>query len=387
MTMHKFAGRIVLYLNVLIWLTHDVLAGPSVSETLKRLREAEAKLSDVNCTYSRELSAGEAFARSYADAMKMTYQESVDHFKVKSDVKFAMRRDGSQFLKYYEEQAFNKEGVEQNHWLIAFDGAKRYYLHDIPKSGDRLVPQVTMGGNELSRFASSCDIAILMGLSLPECEGTLTESAQNGAEVSGPISIDGTDCTQLTISKPSVGESFPLRYKIFLNNRQHLSIHSITQEQIIPTSPEWSATLRWKVKRSRRDERSSLWLPIEVEREEIGQGSVTILASTTRVASISVNSGTSPDLFSPKIEDGSNVWDEKAKRGYVAGRKPSKRILGFIKQAAEEARQENLDINNGPTVQVPSVGSTLYGPILVGLGLFAVAFAAILHRRSRVLQD
>ncbi|OJW24350.1 MAG: hypothetical protein BGO49_05625 [Planctomycetales bacterium 71-10] len=383
MNVHFAARWVVVALSSVAAVGGEASAGSRRDDVLSRLRQREAALLPLECTYSSRLESSKEYANSYADSMKMTLQEALDHFRIDANVTFAARRRGADLDVYMEQRTFGGDGLPQSHWLVSNDGGKRFYVHDIPSAGERRVPQVTLNSDVESRFNSGCHLAILLGLCLPYCKGTLSELAEAG-EIDAPASIDGVECTRIRYTTPADGDGAAVRYTVVLDDQKGFCIRSILQEQNLTAPTEWTPTLRWTSEQIRLRENTDLWLPFESKREELGVGEALLLKSNMSIKTISPKSSSLGVSFTPKIEDGSNVWDESQKRGYVSGRKPSKRILGFIKASADEARNENLEINIGPTLRVSQLGDGYAGTLLIIVGAGIVLGALAWQWRTKV---
>lgn len=348
-------------------------APPDREALVQKLQDREKQIVDLS---------GECKVRQHMSAEQ---QAGIANWEIR---KFALKQgvDGLRERRM-ESMLYGKDGQKDTttHRLIAFDGRQHYLFFLIPEPHERRVAQVTVGRDIRPQFDRECVVAILMGLCMPDCEGSLSNciTAYDGT-VSGPIPIDGTPCTQVRFTRPKIKDKPADRFTVLLDPRHGLAIRKIEIETFLPESSRWVTNFRWEVQELRQESRTKVWYPVEIKEAFIANSGDTIMTTDYAVQDLKINSGLASAIFTPEIEDGSNVTDARTGLGYVAGGRVSPRIKKFLEESAEEARQEIAAASAGPLRTVPEVtANRSVGWLIVLFGTLLLIVAAVWQWRLR----
>jgi hypothetical protein len=351
--------------------------------SIKKIRERDAKILDISGQYDRLQTITDGYASAISQATKTTTKQVLDRYQLRVLIRFAMRRSAGARERLMETETFGRDEKQQSHRMIGFDGTKSYLIHNIPKPEQRSASQVTLGVDVDSVFDSDCDFAIMMGLCLPGLEGSVADCIRSlDGAISDVTLKGGRPGVQVVLTRPEGPGKHAVRYTVCCDPNQGFAIRSILQEFLAPETHNWGPSMLWETREWKQDAKEGLWYPSEAERSEFSPGGDLLVASKITLADLKFNQRLTPGEFKPSIEDGSNVFDEKTKTGYVSGRKPSSRIMGFLKKSAEEGRQQAEQINQGPTRLVPMIGGD-YGWLLVAGGLTTIVTVGVWQWRSR----
>jgi hypothetical protein len=219
-------------------------------------------------------------------------------------------------------------------------------------------------------------MAILMGLRVPKCEGSLSTCASNlGAEISEPIVRDGHNVVELRFTKPGEGRAPTIRYLFELDLDHDLAIRSLSQETLTERSPEHGPMLRWEVSEFGQDPQWKIWFPRKARKSLVGKSGNASYITELTFDLPAVNRALTPSAFTPTIENGSNVYDPSG-ASHIQGGTRSDRIAKATKAKHDASRQEVLKTKREGdllTVPPPNQGPLAWVIVAIGLGLVAIA--------------
>jgi hypothetical protein len=378
--MNKFHLVAVRFCAVTLACLASATAVASAAEEtyLKQLADRESKIIDLSGRYEARTSASENYVKSRAAATKKSVEATRDRYQTRTGFDYWLRNDGGLQERRLDQEIFGQDGTLVSKSIIAFDGRESYDVRDLPTPKIQGGANVRLGVDVASQFDMTCDMAILMGLSVPKCEGTLSACATNlGGELSEPITRDGHNVIELRFTKPGKAPVPTTRYVFELDLDHDLVILSLSQEALTQRSPDHGPMVRWAVSEFGQDPEWKIWFPRKARKSLIGKSgnAATITELTFGVPAI--NRALTADTFTPSIEKGSNVFKRDG-NGYVQGGGISDRIAKALKADIEESRKEVLKTKqegNLLTVTPPNQGFLGWIIVVIGLCLVVIALA------------
>jgi hypothetical protein len=341
---------------------------------IDQLRQREAKFGDVSGKYESRPSLHPDYAAALAKTMKVPVKSVHDRYEGWAECEFALRFAGELKERRLDLWAYDATGKRLSHRILAFDGKDHYDIPYVPEPGERRVANVTLRKDVTSRFDNDCEVPILLGLSLPGCAAPLSACASTyHGQFIEALSEEGAKRVFLTFECPPKEGTAAERYTVTLDPGLGLAVRAVQYEKRFAPEKPWEAILRWTARELREDPGARVWYPIKEELVPAGL----MVTWDIEFKEVRVNSHLSQGHFTPALEAGSNVYDEKKGRGYVHGGKLSKRIIGFIQQSADEARREVVDTLSQPTEIVPGseTGSLKWLFVAAGVAMIVVGSA------------
>lgn len=354
----------------------------SLPEVAARLKERESRIIDAEGDYECTPSVSDTYAKIEAEVRKVRPRDVRERYDVRVLVHFAARRSNALNERLLDSRTMNTDGTQLNHAIIAFDGSDHYTVHNVPTQKQRLVSQITVGRPITQQFDSECDLAILLGLCLPMWEGTLSQCiTKYGAEVE-KTSGSGSTRMLMRLGTTPIDPADTIRYSVAFDVEDQLRIRRIVQERLLEDASSWTASKSWEVQEFGPIGPDGLTYPMRATRTELGMDDTPLITTVLSTTNLRFNTGLTSRSFKPSIEDGSNIFDERTQKGYVAGGKPSIRIKNFLKQSAEEGRHEVELAREGRHRRVPSMVSNRLGWAITAAGLLVIIVASIWRIRA-----
>jgi hypothetical protein len=343
---------------------------------LKQLADRESKIIDLSGRYEAQTSASEHYVESRAAATKQSVETIRDRSQTRTVFDYKLRNSGGLQERRLDQEVFGHDGTLVSRSSIVYDGRANYDIQDLPTPKIQGGANVRLGADVAAQFDMNCEMAILMGLCVPKCEGTLSTCATNlGAEFSEPIARDGHNVIELRFTKPGKAPVPTTRYVFELDLDHDLAIRSLSQEALTQRSPDRGPMVRWEVSEFGQDPEWKIWFPRKGRKSLIGKSGNASYITDLTFDLPAVNRALTPAAFTPTIENGSNVHDPSG-ASHIQGGTRSDRIAKATKAKHDASRQEVLKTKQeGDLLTVPPPNQGFLGWIIVAVGLGLVVIA------------
>lgn len=350
---------------------------------IEELQSREKRIADLAGSYMVEQTVSSWYVDTYASARRVSKDSVRARYETRSQIDFALRSPSKIEARRLEERVFDGSGGKVAHRIFAFDGSEHYSMSGIPEGDDSRVATVVVGEETSVRFIQNCDLAILMGLCVPDYDAPLSVCASEfEGTFSGPVVRGDSQCVKLQFVCPESEKSPSARYSILLDQNRGLAIKFIELEYYSEERSEWMTMNHWDVKEFGRDDALGIWYPESVTGTQWLGEKEAITGTVLSLANIRFNQGLTMASFTPSIEDGSNVVDPLSGLVSVHGGRLSPRIKNHLKEQAEAARKEVAEaLSAGHVRQVPNNEHGNYGWLLVVAGGVLLGIAVIWQRR------
>ena len=186
------------------------------------------------------------------------------------------------------------------------------------------------------------------------------------------------------------------RETLWLDPQRGLAIRQYTEEALLAGMVEWATMTGWTCTKWKQVQRSDeaktvkeFWFPAEVDQFSNDTKGHRYFDRHITVSNLEFNNLHSNAQFTPRIEDGSNIFDTQKGTSIVYGGGPSPRLLAILARRVEEtkAKLKPFELPEESSVANPSSGFELYGPwitcILGTVGLSTAAVTVLRQRSNR----
>lgn len=368
---------------------YEDVQGDVIESVVKQLRSRNSSLQSLTCSYTLKVTPTRAFVEAYSRDRHRDVGEVRDQFTTEARCQISETSAG----RYLYDEVRDRPDGSSKRRIVAFDGKESWLMGNDVGKGEKEWGSwdIQIGGDVVKEYTTSAVVHRYLGDALSPTRSSLADAirAAKGREVLGREQVDEVPCLVIRWTQESRNGS-ALRSTAWLDEQRGLVVRRYRLEQIrdqggkTGLNEEWHALGVASVSVAQGDGRGEYWYPSAMEVMVYNSEGENSFKYDYKIELLGINKAVDARIFTPTVEDGSDIHDKRTGKSWVFGNGPSPRLRKSIERRVSQARDilQNAEAT-GPIGEQASPGGFVDGLpwVALAVGIMGLVGAAGLAAR------